>query len=146
MKWFAPILSFTTEEIYRLLHKNNKSIHLENFLIFPNNFENKKLYEKWEELIKIRNICNISIEEKRANKEIGSSLEADLDIRLDQKFEKILKNIDFSELCITSKAKISFKENSDISAQTTKAKGTKCTLCWKITENACDRAHCPKNS
>ncbi len=146
LKWFAPILSFTTEEIYRLLYKNNKSVHLENFLIFPNNFENKKLYEKWEELIKIRNICNISIEEKRASKEIGSSLEADLDIRLDQKFEKILKNIDFSELCITSKAKISFKENSDISAQTTKAKGTKCTLCWKITENACDRAHCPKNS
>ncbi|MDC3119372.1 isoleucine--tRNA ligase [Candidatus Pelagibacter sp.] len=146
LKWFAPILSFTTEEIYRLLHKNNKSIHLENFFIFPNNFENKKLYEKWEELIKIRNICNISIEEKRANKEIGSSLEADLDIHLDQKFEEISKNIDFSELCITSKARISFKENSETSAQTTKAKGTKCTLCWKITENECDRTHCPKNS
>ncbi len=146
LKWFAPILSFTTEEIYRLLHKNNKSIHLENFLIFPNNFENKKLYEKWEELIKIRNICNISIEEKRANKEIGSSLEADLDIHLDQKFEEISKNIDFSELCITSKARISFKENSETRAQTIKAKGTKCNLCWKITENACDRTYCPKNS
>ncbi|MDC3125755.1 isoleucine--tRNA ligase [Candidatus Pelagibacter sp.] len=146
LKWFAPILSFTTEEIYRLLYKNNKSIHLEKFLIFPNIFENKKLYQKWEELIKIRNICNISIEEKRANKEIGSSLEADLDIHLDQNFEEITKNIDFSELCITSKARISFKENSEISAQTTKAKGTKCTLCWKITENACDRTHCPKNS
>ncbi len=146
LKWFAPILSFTTEEIYRLLHKENKSIHLEKFLIFPKNFENKKLYQKWEELIKIRNICNISIEEKRANKEIGSSLEANIDIHLDQKFEKITNNIDFSELCITSKARISFKENSEISAQTTKAKGTKCTLCWKITENACDRTHCPKNS
>ena len=110
------------------------------------NVKNKKLYEKWEELIKIRNICNISIEEKRASKEIGSSLEADLDIHLDQKFEEISKNIDFSELCITSKARISFKENSETSAQTTKAKGTKCTLCWKITENACDRTHCPKNS
>jgi isoleucyl-tRNA synthetase len=146
LKWFAPILSFTTEEIYRLLHKDNKSIHLEKFLIFPNNFENKKLYQKWEELIRIRNICNISIEEKRANKEIGSSLEANLDIHLDQKFEEITKNIDFSELCITSKARISFKENSEINAQTTKATGTKCTLCWKITENACDRIHCPINS
>jgi len=139
LKWFAPILSFTTEEIYRLLLKDNKSIHLEKFLIFPKNFENKKLYQKWEELIKIRNICNISIEEKRANKEIGSSLEADLDIHLGQKFEEITKNIDFSELCITSKARISFKENSEISAQTTKAKGTKCPVCWKISEVSCAR-------
>ncbi len=139
LKWFAPILSFTTEEIYILLYKNNKSIHLEKFLIFPNNFENQKLYKKWEELIKIRNICNISIEEKRANKEIGSSLEADLDIHLDQKFEEITKNIDFSELCITSKARISFKENIEISALTTKAKGTKCPVCWKISEVSCVR-------
>ena len=31
-------------------------------------------------------------------------------------------------------------------ARTTKSKGTKCTLCWKIIENACDRTHCPKNT
>ncbi|MDC3034067.1 isoleucine--tRNA ligase [Candidatus Pelagibacter sp.] len=146
LKWFAPILSFTTEEIYRLLFKDNKSIHLEKFIDFPNTFANEKLYQKWLELIKIRNICNISIEEKRANKEIGSSLEADLNIQLDQKLEEITKNIDFSELCITSKAEISFKKNSETSAQTIKAKGTKCTLCWKICENPCDRNHCPKNT
>ncbi len=28
LKWFAPILSFTTEEIYKLISENNKSIHL----------------------------------------------------------------------------------------------------------------------
>ena len=39
MKWFAPILSFTTEEIYQLISKNNKSIHLEKFLIFPKNLK-----------------------------------------------------------------------------------------------------------
>ena len=146
LKWFAPILSFTTEEIYRLLFKNNKSIHLEKFIDFPNNFANEKLYQKWLELIKIRNICNISIEEKRANKEIGSSLEADLNILLDQKLKEITKNIDFSELCITSKAEIFFEENVETTARTTKAKGTKCTLCWKISENTCDRDHCPKNT
>ena len=146
LKWFAPILSFTTEEIYRLLFKDNKSIHLEKFLDFPNNFKNEKLNQKWEELIKIRNICNISIEEKRAIKEIGSSLEADLNIQLDKKLESITKNMDFSELCITSKAEISFKENFESSVQTIKAKGTKCTLCWKINENGCHRAHCAQKS
>ncbi len=146
LKWFAPILSFTTEEIYRLLFKDTKTIHLEKFLEFPANFANEKLNLKWLELIKIRNICNISIEEKRGNKEIGSSLEAELNIHLDHKFREIIKDIDFSELCITSDAKIFFKENLEVSAHTTKAKGTKCTLCWKINQNACDRAHCPKNT
>ena len=139
LKWFAPILSFTTEEIYRLLLKDNKSIHLEKFLDFPSNFENKKLNQKWEELIKIRNICNISIEEKRANKEIGSSLEADLKIQLDKKLKSITKDTDFSELCITSKAEISYLENFETSAQTKKAKGTKCPVCWKISEDSCQR-------
>ena len=139
LKWFAPILSFTTEEIYRLISKDKKSIHLEKFLDFPTSFLNEKLYHKWIELIKIRNICNISIEEKRANKEIGSSLEANLNIYLDQKLKEITKNIDFSELCITSKAEISFKENLETSAQTTKAKGTKCPVCWKISEVSCPR-------
>ena len=85
LRWFAPILSFTTEEIYRLIMNNNKSIHLTKFLEFPISFKNENLNQKWLELIKVRNVCNISIEEKRASKEIGSSLEASLKINLDQK-------------------------------------------------------------
>ena len=134
LKWFAPILSFTTEEIFKLLSDSNKSIHLEKFIDFPDFFKNEELNKKWYELIKIRNICNISIEEKRASKEIGSSLEAELEINLDKKFSEITKGIDFSELCITSKAEISFKEIDEIIVKTYKAKGTKCPVCWKISE------------
>ena len=47
LRWFAPILSFTTEEIYRLLFNDKKSIHLEKFLIFPDKFQNNELEEKW---------------------------------------------------------------------------------------------------
>ena len=139
LKWFAPILSFTTEEIFKLLSDSNKSIHLEKFINFPENFKNQKLNEKWNELIKVRNICNISIEEKRASKEIGSSLEAVLEINLNEKFVEITKGIDFSELCITSEAKISFKENEEISVKTSIAKGVKCPVCWKISEEVCIR-------
>ena len=78
LKWFAPILSFTTEEIYQLISKKKKSIHLEKFLNFQKNLKMIKLNKKWIQLIKIRDICNLSIEEKRANKEIGSSLEAEI--------------------------------------------------------------------
>ena len=139
LKWFAPILSFTTEEIFRLISKNNKSIHLEKFLNFPGSFKNEALNNKWQELIKIRNICNISIEEKRASKEIGSSLEAELKIDLNDKFKDITKNIDFSELCITSKATISFSTITETEVSTIKAKGFKCPVCWKISEELCPR-------
>jgi isoleucyl-tRNA synthetase len=139
IKWFAPILSFTTEEIFTLINKDKKSIHLENFIKFPKSFENKKLNKKWIELKKIRDICNISIEAKRASKEIGSSLEANLLISLNEKIFNITKNVDFSELCITSEAKIRKTELSEISATTTKAEGQKCSICWKINKNGCER-------
>ena len=139
MKWFAPILSFTTEEIYQLISKNNKSIHLEKFLIFPKKFKNSKLSEKWTQLLKIRDICNLSIEEKRATKEIGSSLEASLIVKLSNKDLRITEGIDFSELCITSSAEVISSNTDDIVVTTNKAEGKKCPVCWKISQKPCIR-------
>ena len=139
LRWFAPILSFTTEEIYQLVSKRNKSIHLEKFLNFPKNFENDEISKKWSELLKIRDVCNISIEEKRATKEVGSSLEAELYLKLNSKLKSIVKDVDFSELCITSKANVSFDENADIIAEARKASGDKCPVCWKISLEPCKR-------
>jgi isoleucyl-tRNA synthetase len=144
LRWFAPILSFTTEEIYRLIKDDDKSIHLTKFLEFPKSFKNENLNQKWLELIKIRNVCNISIEEKRTSKEIGSSLEASLKINLDKKLNEISKDVDFSELCITSSAEVFYLENSETKVQTTKAKGSKCQVCWKITKESCSRKTCPQ--
>ena len=146
LKWFAPILSFTTEEIYKLLFDSSKSIHLEKFKKYPETFNNKRLNDRWMELIKIRNICNISIEEKRSLKEIGSSLEAELKIEINKKYKDILQNIDFSELCITSKAEINYSDNEEAIVVTNKAKGSKCSICWKVKEFACERSSCPIKS
>ena len=139
IKWFAPILSFTTEEIFTLIDKNKKSIHLEKFIELPNEFENKDLNKKWVELKKIRDVCNISIEAKRSSKEIGSSLEANLIINLNNKLVKISENIDFAELCITSGVKIIKNDSEKIEVITEKAQGNKCPICWKININECER-------
>ena len=139
LKWFAPILSFTTEEIFTLINKNKKSIHLEKFIELPKSFENKKLNEKWLELKKIRDICNVSIEAKRTNKEIGSSLEANLIISLNEKLFKITENTNFTELCITSGAKIERTKTEEVKVVTIKAEGKKCSVCWKINKNGCER-------
>ena len=139
LKWFAPILSFTTEEIYRLISADKKSIHLEKFLDFPKKMQDDEINLKWTKLIKIRDICNLSIEKKRAEKTIGSSLEASLKIQLNSEYMKIAKDTDFSELCITSSAIISKIENSEIEVETVKAEGKKCPVCWKINKDPCDR-------
>ncbi len=142
IRWFAPILSFTTEEIYQLISKNKKSIHLEKFLNFPKKFNNSNLNSKWEQLIKIRDICNLSIEQKRASKDIGSSLEAALIVKLNNENQKYLKNIDLSELCITSSVKIENSDTNEIIVETSKAKGEKCPICWKIRSAPCERPNC----
>ncbi len=139
LKWFAPILSFTTEEIYQLVSKKNKSIHLEKFINVPRKFENTELNNKWTGLLKIRELCNLSIEEKRASKEIGSSLEASLIIKLDKKNLDYVKNMDMSELCITSSAVVEKKIYKEISIETKKAVGNKCPICWKISSSSCPR-------
>ena len=138
-RWFAPILSFTTEEIYQLVLNKNKSIHLEKFLVLPENFKNDELGIRWTELINLRDICNLSIEEKRAKKEIGSSLEADLIIELNENLFKLFNKTDFSELCITSGAVIKKSNDDKINITTNKAKGSKCPVCWKINLNKCAR-------
>ena len=67
LKWFAPILVFTTEEIYSLVNKDNsESIHENNFVKIPSSWKNDKLNEKWSNLFKIKQEANIAIEEKRS--------------------------------------------------------------------------------
>ena len=139
LKWFAPILSFTTEEIFKLISQNKQSIHLQKFLNFPENFHNNKLNSKWTEILKIRNECNISIEEIRASKVIGSSLETNLEIHLNKKFQEIVDNIDFAEICITSDAKIIYDEAQEVKVNAIKASGEKCPVCWKISKTPCIR-------
>ena len=133
------LLSFIISLYISSVVNDKKSIHLSKFLDFPISLKNKNLNQKWLELIKIRNVCNISIEEKRASKEIGSSLEASLKINLDNKLIDILNDVDFSELCITSSAVVSYLENSETKVQTTKAEGSKCPVCWKLSIDPCPR-------
>ena len=114
MKWFAPILSFTTEEIFQIINAGKKtSIHLESFPKIPANWENKKLQEKWEKLKIIRGVVNAGIEVKRATKDIGSSLEADIEIYLEKEYLELVKDINLSEYFITSKAGAKRMINSD---------------------------------
>ncbi|MDC3127323.1 isoleucine--tRNA ligase [Candidatus Pelagibacter bacterium] len=139
LKWFAPIFVFTTDEIYSLVSKDNKSIHEHTFLEIPKNWKNKDLDEKWKKLFKIKQVANIAIEEKRSNKEIGSSLEAEIKITVDEKNFNLLDGLDLAEYFITSKAKKIKGKDKEFKIEVFKTKGTKCPRCWKILDNKCER-------
>ena len=144
LKWFAPILVFTTEEIYSLLNKSNdESIHESQFVKIPSNWENDKLNEKWTDLFKIKQEANIAIEEKRANKEIGSSLEAEIKLTLKKEKFELLDKLDLADYFIVSKAEKKLSNNDEIKIEVKKAQGKKCERCWKILEKKCQRESCP---
>ena len=147
LKWFAPIFVFTTDEIYSLVSKDKKNIHEFVFPKIPERWENRILSDRWKELFKIKQEANIAIEEKRASKEIGSSLEADLKITTNNKNFELLEGIDLAEYFITSKAKkIKSKNNEELKIEVSKSKGTKCPRCWKILDNKCERCEKVSNN
>jgi len=139
LKWFAPILVFTTDEIYSLISKEQKNIHEYSFVKVPKSWENAELNDKWDQLFKIKQEANVAIESKRSSKEIGSSLEADVKLIVDNKKFELLKNVDLAEYLITSKAEKILSDSEEIKVEVHKAKGDKCPRCWKILENKCSR-------
>ena len=141
LKWFAPILVFTTEEIYNLINKKEESVHENTFVEIPKNWCNITLSAKWEKLFKIKQEANIAIEAKRASKEIGSSLEAEIKLKLNKDKFELLSNLNLAEYFITSKAEKIISDKEEIEVK--KAAGTKCSRCWKILEKKCVRKNCP---
>ena len=139
LKWFAPILVFTTEEIYNLVKTKDESIHENNFVNIPQSWKNDKLDKKWSDLFKIKQLANIAIEEKRSTKEIGSSLEAEIKIILKKEKFELLSKLDLAEYFIVSKANKELSDNDEIKILVVKAKGQKCDRCWKILESKCER-------
>ena len=140
LKWFAPILVFTTDEIYSLVNTKDESIHEQLFVEIPKNWENNQLNEKWGKLFKIKQEANIAIEEKRSTKEIGSSLETEITIKTNSKNSELFENLDLAEYFITSKAiQIKSEDEKDINIIVRKTKGNKCPRCWKILEKKCLR-------
>ena len=58
---------------------------------------------------------------------------------LNEKMIKSTEGVDFSELCITSGAKIENSKSDEIVVKTFKAEGQKCPVCWKINKDSCPR-------
>ena len=118
-------------------------LHIDGIELSPKLTELAKISNPDSEILcgNIMDVDKINIPKiaKRVSKEIGSSLEANISINLDEKMINNFESIDFSELCITSSAIVKKTLSNEITVITNKAEGEKCSVCWKINKNGCER-------
>jgi isoleucyl-tRNA synthetase len=145
----APILPFTTEEVWRSLpgsqHREN-SVHLS---LFPSNLDawkDDELLGRWKELRSVRDEVNAQLEHERQAKTISSNLSARVALEFeDGAFECLMRHRDFlptlfgvSDVTIGSVRPASEirKEGEPIASpplgiRVRKAEGVKCERCWR---------------
>jgi isoleucyl-tRNA synthetase len=155
LKWLAPVLSFTSDEAWRLYKPDaERSVHL---TLFPDSFETFRddaLATKWETIRNVRRVVTGALEVERAAKNIGSSLEASPLVYVsDSKIFDTLFDIDLAEVSITSNAMVTndeapsdafrLNEVPGVAVIVEKAVGTKCARSWKILPTVGEDAEYP---
>jgi isoleucyl-tRNA synthetase len=139
-KLMAPVLSFTTEEIWRTLaaqpggRLGMSSVHLTAFPEVQPQWHDVALAQRWERLLKYRAEVQSLLEGMRQGKEIGSSLEARIQILAKPEVYEFLKPYvaDLTMLFIVSQVELVCDPTvaSDLAIVRSKAKGSKCERCW----------------
>jgi isoleucyl-tRNA synthetase len=155
LRWFAPILSFTADEAWRLYRPDAEpSVHLKLFPDGLESFRDEKLAAKWETIRDIRRVVTGALEVERAAKKIGSSLEASPIIYVsDRTMLATLFDVDLAEVSITSNYEVregeappgTFRLNDvpGVAVLVEKAVGTKCARSWKILPSVGEDAEYP---
>ena len=144
LKWLAPILVFTCDEAWHDYRPQDLgSVHLSTFPEGLDAWRDETLAEKWRIIRRIRSVVTGALEIERAQKRIGSSLEAAPTVFLaDAAFAAALSGIDFAEVCITSDIGIAAGEGPadafrlgdvpGVAVLPRRAEGRKCARSWKI--------------
>lgn len=147
IRMMAPILSFLSEESYSYMKGDRKeSVFLLDYPIAPAQWFNPEIATEYEDYLKVRSDVQKVLEGLRAEKVIGSSLEAQVTISAENDlFARLNKFVDLRELLIVSVVEV---KNGPYKIEATKAPGEKCVRCWVYsTEISHDSQHpgiCPK--
>lgn len=146
----TPVMPHQAEDIWQNIPDCQKqgqngtvqSILLSNWPKFNPRWEDSVLEEDFSKILKVREIVTKAIEPLRADKQIGSSLEAAVYIKASSNVIDVLKANE-DELCnifITSQAILCEEKpqealneysEDEITVWVTKAHGEKCDRCWK---------------
>jgi isoleucyl-tRNA synthetase len=139
VRLMAPILSFTAEEIWQLLVKDaDDSVMLHAFHSLPAQDGEDALLERWTALRAIRADVQKEIEAVRAAGQVGSSLQAEVEIRATEGKYALLASLgdDLRFVLICSKStlvKVSSEADEGILVSPSTHK--KCERCWHYRED-----------
>jgi isoleucyl-tRNA synthetase len=153
-KLMAPILSFTAEEIWRMLPKGavpdpgHWSVHLASFPEARPEWNDVALAQRWDRLLEMRTAVQAALEEKRREKVIGSSLEAHVVIEADHDQYELLARYesDLPSVFIVSAVDVNRSSGLLDGPRTRitvhKATSLKCERCWNYRPSVGqDRGH-----
>ena len=133
-KLLAPVLAFTSEEIwsYINLSKQDKtdSILLSDMPKPVAEYDDESLAEKWEKIYALRDEALLAIEKARAEKIVGHPLDAKVIFSASNEEATKLKEIEdlLAMILIVSQVEIIEGEKNIV---VTHADGEKCERCWK---------------
>ena len=148
-KLFAPILAFTCDEIW-LAMPHTGDDDARNVVLNEMNKPftayalDSETMARWEHIIAVRTVVNGALEEARAAKVIGKSLEADVHLTVPEGdvFLADENPAALADLFIVSKVELTV--GRELAVKVENAAGTKCPRCWKhsLTPNA--EGLCPR--
>ena len=147
--WFAPVLSFTAEEVWQSRFGGDvPSVHRELWLDTPAVWQNDELANKWAKIRSVKTAVNGKLEEMRRDKVIGSSLQASVQVSIEgQHFEELttlFNGLDMDEIFITSAASLHKSADGEqafadaVSVEAKAADGKKCERCWVVSLEVAD--------
>ena len=148
-KLFAPILAFTCDEIW-LAMPHTDADDARNVVLNDMNKPftayslDAESMARWERIIELRTAVNGALEEARAAKVIGKSLEADVHLTVPEG-DVFLADEDpaaLADLLIVSKVELTV--GGELAVRVENAAGTKCPRCWKHSVDANAEGLCPR--
>ena len=142
-RWLAPVLCFTAEEAWLARHGagDGMSVHLELFPDLPARWRDPALAGKWARIRDLRRVVTGAIEIARAEKRLGSSLQAEVELFAPDD-AAAFAGLDLAELCITSAARLTaapppadaftLADVPGVGVKVSLAPGDKCQRCWRV--------------
>jgi isoleucyl-tRNA synthetase len=133
LRLMAPILSFTAEEAWQTFAGNNgKSVFEETWHQLPAYGLDPSVLDHWGNIRKFREIVTKKIEERRAQKELGSPLQAELDIQAHGPSYESLARLgdELRFVLITSRATVHEAKGSPVQIKVKASEHSKCERCW----------------
>ena len=153
VRWFAPVLSFTAEEIWKYLPgERADSVFFSEWYEFPEIPKDPDGLDMayWERVIEVRDVVNKELEALRTSGEIGANLQADVELYCGREIYDLLNRLqdELRFVLITSSAKLYVageppKESQHVTLSTkdeiwiavSASDHKKCERCWHYRED-----------